>query len=138
MDAMPLPLGALFQYFFPLVPCFLLQRELKMLEGRLTLLFVARSRALFCFLMGSMPTFWFAGTGCLQNEQWVEELHFCISDWNHDRFCKYAGRDCCFPKCFPFICKDIQDFRAIPCKTLAVLLIGCEILESNYLNVLTT
>lgn len=43
-----------------------------------------------------------------------------------------------FSKCFPFICKDVQDFRAIPCKTLAVLLIGCEILESNYLNVLTT
>lgn len=41
-------------------------------------------------------------------------------------------------KCFLLICKDVQDLRDIPCQTLAVLLIGCEILESNYLNVLTT
>lgn len=41
-------------------------------------------------------------------------------------------------KCFWLVCRDAQDLRDVPCQTLVVLLIGCEILEWNYLSLLTT
>lgn len=41
-------------------------------------------------------------------------------------------------KCFWLICRDARDLRDVPCQTLVVLLIGCEILEWNYLSLLTT
>lgn len=42
------------------------------------------------------------------------------------------------PKCFWLVCRDAQDLRDVLCQTLLLLLIGCEILEWNYLSLLTT
>lgn len=82
-------------------------------------------------------TSWPADAICLQNKFWVEKLHIRIPD-SVIEFASLLAWPPSSSKCFRLICRDAQNLRDIPCQTLAVLLIACEILESNYLSLLTT